>query len=77
MLAAFLPRAGIGAGTDVAPKAPASEAPNPTGETRSGSSQGAVGEQCAPGLVEVRHGLMTANLLMPTLTDDEVRKTGK
>jgi hypothetical protein len=29
------------------------------------------GQQCAPVLVKVRHGLMTANLRSPTSSDDE------
>jgi hypothetical protein len=31
-------------------------------------------EWCAPRLVKVRHGLMTANLRSPTFTDDEGKK---
>ena len=46
-------------------------APYPISKTRSGSSQRASGEQCAPALVEVRPRLMTADLRSPTLTDDE------
>jgi hypothetical protein len=45
--------------------------PNPISKTRSGSTQRAGGEQCAPILVKVRHGLMTADRRSPTLTDDE------
>jgi hypothetical protein len=32
----------------------------------SAADQGAGGERCAPVLVKVRHGLMTANLRLPT-----------
>jgi hypothetical protein len=45
--------------------------PNPISKTGSGSSQRADGEQCAPVLAKVRHGLTTANLRSPTSTDDE------
>jgi hypothetical protein len=31
-------------------------------------------EQCAPGLVKVRHGLMTASLQPPTLADGKIRR---
>jgi hypothetical protein len=45
--------------------------PNPISKTRSGSNQHAGGEQCAPVLVKVRHGLTTAYLQSPILTDVE------
>jgi hypothetical protein len=44
--------------------------PNPISKPRSGSSECADGEQCAPVLVKVHPGLMTANLRSPTFSSD-------